>query len=388
MRACHVVYGYFPFDPRVRREVEALVRRGHEIDVIAAADHGEGSEESALGVRVHRVPWPVVRGGRIRYAFQYVLFFLVASVRLLRLHWTHRFDVIHIHSLPDFQVLGALPERALGARIVLDLHEALPEIMAARFGYGSLVGVARALEKISCLVAHQVLVVNDGIKSLLVGRGVEASKLIVVMNSPNLQRSPPMRENRLAVPLPSQEGRLIVYVGGINKERDLELLIRATGRLRDSHNAQLAVYGYGDATYRERLKLVAREERLGTAFFLGPALEPEEVQNYVALSEIGPITYERNPLTELAIPNKAFEYAAAQKPLVIADLKCLRALFGDAALYYEPGDPEDLAYQIAILLDNADLRRHLAEKASGVLQTCRWEVMENRLVAAYRTDGT
>lgn len=388
MRACHVVYGYFPFDPRVRREVEALVRRGHDIQVIAARDDGEASEETVLGARVHRVPWQVVRGGRARYAIQYGVFFLVASLRLLLLHMRHRFHLVHIHSLPDFQVLGALPLRALGARLVLDLHEAMPEIVAARFGQGFLVEMARALETISCLVAHRILVVNEAIGKLLVGRGVEAAKVTVVMNSPSLQRRPSGVAPRLEHPPPFANGRSIVYVGGINKERDLELLIRATGRLRDSHNARLAVYGYGDVTYKERLKLVAMEERLGTAFFLGPALDPEEVQDYVALSEIGPITYERNPLTELAIPNKAFEYAAAKKPLVIADLKCLRALFGDAALYYAPGDPEDLADQIAILFDDADLRRRLAEKASGVLQTCRWEVMESRLIAAYGTGGT
>jgi len=383
MRACHVVYGYFPFDPRVRREVEALVRRGHEIHVVAARDSGQATEEAVLGVRVHRVPLPVIRGGRTRYVVQYLVFFLVASAQLLRLHRAHRFDVIHIHSLPDFQVLGALPERAMGARIVLDLHEALPEIVAARFGRGLLVGVARTLEAVSCMVAHQVLVVNDAIQTLLIGRGVEASKVIVVMNSPNLQRPLANRGKQPQQYPPFKDGRPIVYVGGLNKERDLELLVRATARLRDSHQARLAVYGYGDASYKERLRQVAREERLGNAFFLGPALEQEDVLAYVGLSEVGPITYERNELTELAIPNKVFEYAAARKPLVIADLKCLRALFGDAALYYRPGRPEDLANQIARLLDDADLGRTLVEKASRVLQTCRWEIMERRLVAAY-----
>ena len=388
MRACHVVYGYFPFDPRVRREVEALVRRGHEIHVIAAQDHGEASEESAPGVRVHRVPWPVVRGGRTRYVVQYLIFFLVASLQLLRLHRAHRFDVIHIHSLPDFQVLGALPERAMGARIVLDLHEALPETVAARFGRGLLVGVARALETTSCMVAHQVLVVNDAIRTLLIGRGVEASKVIVVMNSPNLQSPLANRGKQLEQYPPFKDGRPIVYVGGLNKERDLELLVRATARLRDSHQARLAVYGYGDAAYKERLRQVAREEQLGNAFFLGPALKQEDVLAYVGLSEVGPITYERNELTELAIPNKVFEYAAARKPLVIADLKCLRALFGDAALYYRPGQSQDLANQIAKLFDDPDLGRDLVEKASGILQTCRWEIMERRLVAAYEGGET
>jgi glycosyltransferase involved in cell wall biosynthesis len=381
MKACHVVYGYFPFDPRVRREVDALVRRGHEVHVISAMSHDEVREESLNGVRVHRVPWPVIRGGKTRYLVQYVVFFILATARLLRLHVAQRFDVIHVHSLPDFQVLGALPERALGARVVLDLHEALPEIVAARFGQGMLVAVARALERVSCLVAHQILVVNEAIAALLVSRGVEPRKVTVVMNSPDLRNPKPRSRSELTAPF--NGGRMIVYVGGINKERDLELLIHAAARLRDSHHARLAIYGYGDPSYKERLRQLADEERLGNDFFLGPALQQEDVIAYMALSEIGPITYQKNPLTELAIPNKVFEYAAAKKPLVVADLKSLRALFGEAALYYRPGKPEDLAGQIAKVLEDGNLSRELVEKALKVLDSCRWEIMERRLVAAY-----
>lgn len=383
MRACHVVYGYFPFDPRVRREVESLVRRGHKIHVMCARSPGEVREESVLGVRVHRMPWPVIRGGRTRYLVQYVAFFLMASVALLRLHLAQRFDVVHVHSLPDFQILGAVPERALGARLILDLHEALPEIVEARFGRGALVHVARALEKVSCLAAQQILVVNDSIRSLLVSRGINAGKIAVVMNSPDLRIRPPA----LGRPFESNQSpngsRSIVYVGGINRERDLELLVRATAHLQESHKARLSVYGYGDSSYRDRLRQVALEERLGEAFFLGPALRQEDVLAYIGLSEVGPITYQKNPLTEVAIPNKVFEYAAARKPLVVADLTSLRTLFGDAALYYRPGEARDLADKIATLLDNPDLGSRLVGKALSILDSCRWEIMERRLVSAY-----
>jgi len=120
MRACHIVYGYFPFDPRVRREVETLRGHGHEVDVIALQEPGDAREESILGFHVYRVPLPIVRGGFARYAYQYLTFLLASTVLLLLLRARHRYRVVHIHSLPDFQVFCAAPLRLLGARVILD----------------------------------------------------------------------------------------------------------------------------------------------------------------------------------------------------------------------------------------------------------------------------
>ena len=391
MRACHVVYGYFPFDPRVRREVDTLVRLGHEIDVIAMREPGEAIHETTGKVRVHRVPFEVVRGGKLRYLFQYAVFFMAASALLVRLHRQRRFHIVHVHSLPDFQVFGALPQKLGGARIVLDLHEAMPEILAARMGAsssGGWVRLAKAMERASCAVADRVVTVNESIRALLVSRGVKEAKISVVMNSPDptLLRVKGGDDLRRAIGLSSEKA--IVYVGGINAERHLELLIRAVARLRYTLPLDLVIFGYGDPAYRRVLEDVARKEGLASGFHLGPRLPPEDVFSYVSLSDIGPITYERNPLTELAVPNKVFEYAAANKPLIIANLKALRGLFEGAALFYEPGDADYLARQIRRVLEENGLSETLVRNASRVFEACRWEVMASRLAQLYSDVAT
>ena len=129
--------------------------------------------------------------------------------------------------------------------------------------------------------------------------------------------------------------------------RDLE------DRLREKYPIRLAIFGYGDEGYRRRLQEIADRLGLQQNFLLGPRLPQELVFEYLSLSELGLVTYERNPLTELTVPNKVFEYAAARKPLVIADLRTLRRLFNGAALFYRPGDAEDLANKMQRLLDDA-----------------------------------
>ncbi len=386
MRTCHVVYSYFPFDPRVRREVETLQRAGHAVDVISLRGHGQSREETVLGIRVHRIGLTAVRGGMARYAYQYFAFVLSATWLLLRLHSKDRFDIIHIHSLPDFLVFAAIPEKILGVPLVLDLHEAMPEIFEARFPSrrdGLVHGVLKGLEWTSCAIADEVLVVSEPIRELLEKRGTDPGKLTVVMNSPsNVDRVATVPTSKNTRPA-SGGPAAIVYVGGINAERDLGVLVRAAAILRRSHSLKLVIRGYGEEPYQHALVSEAEAAGFGQDFAIGAAVPQEDVIPLLEQSDIGTVTYERNPLTELAVPNKVFEYVAAGCPLVIADLRALHCLFGNAALYYRPGDPEDLAEKMDYILRHPDIAAELTVRARQVAARCDWAVMSQRLRDIY-----
>src|SRR6266540_477436 len=248
IRVVHVVYSSYPFDPRVRRVVEAQRDWGFDVHVGALEEHGQPRKESLGSVAVQRVPLEVVRGGRARYAFQYVIFLMAATLLVLGIRVHHRVDVVHVHSLPDFLVASAAMAKLLGSKVVLDLHEAMPEIVRARFRGSErslLPTLARWLEWMSCAFADAVLTATDPIRGLLVRRGTAASKITVIMNSP---RSIPSRQidvETLRTNLGLNGHSAIVYVGGLNEERDLGVLIRAVAGLRTDPPLRLVVFGYG-----------------------------------------------------------------------------------------------------------------------------------------------
>ena len=189
-----MVYAYFPADPRVRREVESLRGAGHEVDVICLRDDGELSRETVRGVGVVRVPLLARRGGRLRYLFQYVLFFLLSLVQLIRLHRHRAFQAVHVHSLPDFQLFElalflALLEDLLLARqpdidagVGADL--ALLEGEEDFLGVGEHLRLARLAERLSVRFADQVITVNEAVKGVVAER-TGRSDIVVVMNSPD-----------------------------------------------------------------------------------------------------------------------------------------------------------------------------------------------------------
>ena len=57
------VFSYYPADPRPRREAEALVAEGMQVDMICLKDSSESKQEIVNGVNVYRLPLKRKRGG-------------------------------------------------------------------------------------------------------------------------------------------------------------------------------------------------------------------------------------------------------------------------------------------------------------------------------------
>jgi glycosyltransferase involved in cell wall biosynthesis len=266
--------------------------------------------------------------------------------------------------------------------VVLDLHEAMPEIFAARFP-ASAVGyrLALAAEKASCLVAHRVIVVNETIRDLLAGRGVPAHRLLVVYNSPDAAPEPGGPQAILPV---STEGRLrLVYAGTVDPERDLATLIRAVATLRQVRPTVLLLYGPGPAEYRAYLEGLVDGLGLREAVHFGGTLVPDRVLAHLANADVGVVTYARNPITEVALPNKVFEYVLLDKPLVLPDLRAMRHAFDGAAFFYEPGNPDGLAAKIRSAASGGLDIIAMRERARAVYEAAKWDVQAQRLVSVY-----
>jgi glycosyltransferase involved in cell wall biosynthesis len=379
-----VVYSYYPFDPRVRKEVRALVARGYDVDVICFRDKGEAKSEKIDGAHIHRLSMETVKGGYLRYLFQYTVSIMMAFRLLTRLYFKKRFDVVHVHSLPDFFVFAAAFPKLFGAKIVLDLHEAMPEILSSRFNLdmrSSLVKLAEFLEKMSCDFSDRVITVNETIKELLEKRVSHPNGFIVIMNSPDRHVS---EQKEASIPgIDHKEKFLIVYVGGINRERNLEVLIRAVAILKNEIPVHLAIFGYGKEEYKEQLKSLTRQLGLEKNVHFGDWIPHEYVLSYMNLSRIGIVSYISSPLTHVAVPNKVFEFASLGKPLIIARLRALERLFEGAAIFYEPENPEDLSKAILTLAKDDKLTVELAGKGLAVYENCKWDVMKERLYSLY-----
>ena len=381
---CHVAYARYPADPRVRKEVRTLNSAGFAVDVLCIRAPGEMGREVQAGVHVRRLPLGAHRGSRLRYAYQYATFFLLVAASLLATQVFRRYRIIHLHSLPDFVILAALPCRALGARLVLDLHESMPEIYRARFPgrAGSPMERLTLLgQRVSCALATRTITVNPTIAAILVSRGVPARLVAVVENSPDWSLDPSE-----ALQGTTRGGATeITIVGGLNPERDLPVVLRAAQLVRGLVRVPIRwrIIGPGDAAFVRDLQTEVRRLGIEDVISIEGEVPASMVPRLLARTIVGVVSYQRNPLTEIATPNKAYEYAIAGKAMVVADLPGLRRLLGDAARYYRPGDAEDLARNLRSLLENASERELLGQAARQRIEAHRWDIMAERLIRVY-----
>jgi glycosyltransferase involved in cell wall biosynthesis len=108
-------------------------------------------------------------------------------------------------------------------------------------------------------------------------------------------------------------------------------------------------------------------------------LNEEDCFAYLADADLGLDTNLQDEVT----PVKGLEYMSFSVPMIAFDLSETRALAGPAACYVPPGDAEEMAREIARLLDSpserAEMGRAGRDRITGSLA---WERQEPRYVHA------
>ena len=136
-----IAYSYYESDPqgypsgRSRR-----FRGGFDVDFSRLAD-GRSSPpvEMVRGVRVLRVNYGKYRGrGRLTYILSYLPFFLSFFLKTTALWFKRHYVAIHVNNMPDFLVFSTVIPKLFGTKILLDIHDPMPNFtFASKFKQGN-----------------------------------------------------------------------------------------------------------------------------------------------------------------------------------------------------------------------------------------------------------
>ncbi|MGZ6314663.1 MAG: glycosyltransferase family 4 protein [Candidatus Limnocylindrales bacterium] len=373
---CMIVHAYYEEDPRVRREAEALVAAGWEVDVFGLRRPGETAAAVVEGVNLRRLPVRRHQGAGLSvYLVEYGAFLMRALWAATRAHRFRRYGLVEVHSLPDYLVFSALPMKLAGVPVLLDLHEAMPEFFRSRFPRAAnpiSYRLLRLQERLSIALANEVLTVNEPLAERLTRLGTSPERLTVILNSPDLRLFDPAAHPRRRF---MADGKLrIVYAGALTPTYELDVVLRAVASLarrRPSLRVDATFYGRGDA--QAHLEALAAE--LGIADRVGfPGHIPiEDVPRAVAAADIGVAPTRLDPFTQMSLSTKILEYAAMAKPVVASRLPTVERYFpADTLAIYEPGDHESLASTIPGLVDSPAERRARVGRTGRRVEELSW----------------
>ena len=377
-RVAIIVHAAFPADPRIRREADALLAAGYEVDVLALRDRGEAADEQVGALRVIRLPVRRRFEGFAGHMAEYLAFTGLAAVRLAREHRRRRYDLVEVATLPDFLVAASAPLRIAGVPLLLDLHEDMPAFFEDRFASAALRPVRpvlRGVARASAAMADAIITVHEPLRQLSIARGVAPDKITVVMNSADDRVFDPSRYARRGF---MEDGELrLIHHSSLQRIYGLEVAVQAVAGLGDRLSLRLDVYG--DGPYRPRVEAAIATWGVGDRVILHGRIPMDELPRVLAASDIALVPSLQEPYLQLSLSTKLLEAVAMGVPVIASDLATFRAHFSDAAIRYVPGgDAAALATAVRELAGDPERAAAMAAEARRQLQPYAWPIQAGR----------
>jgi hypothetical protein len=167
---------------------ETLVKRGDHVDAIELRCEGQSSFQIVNGVHVYRIQTRV-RDETTPFSYlRKMLMFLVRSMWTISVrHIQVKYDIVHVHSVPDFQVFSTIVPRMMGTKVILDIHDIVPEFYVSRFKISKrsiAFQLLLAVEQISAAYCNHVIISNHLWRCKLIKRSVRPEKCTVIKTIP------------------------------------------------------------------------------------------------------------------------------------------------------------------------------------------------------------
>ncbi len=373
-RVCVIRQASVARDPRVLREVRALLAAGHVVDVISLRDTGEPLRERDGRLTHYRVPLPGDPGNSVlAYGARFALFAFIATLLSGALHLRRRYALVQVHTLPDVLVFAAVIPRLLGAKVILDLHETMVEFFTTKYGAspgGPAARLVAAAEQASIRFADLAFTCTNEMREAFIGRGADPEHLGVVLNaSPedvfDVARHPPRG---------SAPGEYVVMCHGTVEERyGIETAIRAIALLGDEiPGLRLEVCGMG--TYLPEARRRAHELGVADRVRLNGRWMPiEELLEAIATCDAGLVAMKRDAFRDLTHCNKMYDLITMRRPVLMSRTRSVENYFGDDCFeYFDADNPERLADAIRRLHADPARAEQIVATATSALEPYRW----------------
>lgn len=264
-------------------------------------------------------------------------------------------------------LLSAALAGARRARFVPVIYDLYPDVAieTGKVTNGLVIRGARTAERLVYRCADRIVVLSEGFRRALVGRGVLLSKIEIVpvwLDPREVTPSPRTNAWRSEMGIDPDE-RVVLYAGTIGLVSGAMILLEVATSLRQRRDVLLLVVGEGSA--KDALEREARRRDIENVRFL--PFQPRERLNEVqATSDVSVVTLGPGR-GRTSVPSKILGYMAAGRPIVASvDEESDTATTvreGGCGLVTRPGDPAALAAAIMSLLDDAPRREAMGRAA-------------------------
>ncbi|MGM0876428.1 MAG: glycosyltransferase [Bacillota bacterium] len=396
------------YDARVQREALSLAEAGHMVEILCLKEYDEELPKLHDKLDVVRLTISTkamkqklanssknspkarrsknLKGALIKLVQQ-------PAVKLLKDIWAYdqffqtcdhyiknrknKYDVIHCHDLNTLSA-GVKLSQLHKFYVIYDSHELFNE-MAGRNNVDRTYGYW--LEKRLMKEIQHLIVVNPYVEQEFKKMYGSHIRSTVIQNTPinTLQNEEYHSiENLRETYAMKDEDVFLLYQGGLNPHRGLELIIQALTHLPDHY--RLVLMGAGRSL--TSLTMLTEELNLTNRVFFHPQVHASDVLHYTKQADIGLVMYENTSKNNyFSTPNKVFEYMLAGIPTVASKHPGKQYVVEvEQTGVCTDEDPQAIAEAIQEIMDHYDkyVTNCLSKKAIYT-----WEHEKEKLQALY-----
>jgi glycosyltransferase involved in cell wall biosynthesis len=380
MNICLISYSVYEYDNRVHRYGETLLDRGDDVDVICLGMHGDTEKLVDFnGATLYKIQKREIdERGPVSYLLKIMRFYAKAFFRVTRLHVSQKYDVIHYNNIPDFGIFCTVIAKLFGARVILDIHDLVPEFYMRKFHRDEnhfIIRLLKWIEKVSCRYADYVITVTEMWKRVLISRSVSEEKCSVILNAPY----PPLFEVGNAIS-DDKNGKpfTLLYHGALNEHFGVDLAVRAMEIVR-KHVPSFRFLIVGNGREKENLRQLAHALNLdGYVVFLDP-VPRTEIPALIQQADMGVVPKRSEGFADTALSSKLLEFVFMKKPVVVSRTTASQTYFDDTMVaFFEPENVQDLASSIIGLIKSPKKRTALSKNAHAFNRQHHWDVYKTR----------
>ena len=375
MNFCSVAYTFYEFDYRVKRYAEMLNKPGNSVHVLALRRKEQKKSSYADGIRIYGIQkQPRFEKKKIDYLIGIIWFFIAGSYLLLKNYIKYQYKIIHIHNVPDFLIFMALIPKFLGAKIILDIHDILPEFYCQKFGKemkSLLAKILLLIEKIAVHFADHIITGNELWREKIIRRDkIQPYDCTALLNYPNMGffRKKNSKERR-------DDKFKIIYPGTISHIHGLDIAIEAIAEIQKVvPNIEMDIYSRrNNDSYCRLLEEIIREKDLDDRIRFHDAVRPEDLGGVYYDSDLGIVPKRNGIFSSEAFSTKIFDFMAAGLPIVASKTKIDEYYFSDSQImFFQAENSVSLSDAIISLYRNPEKRKALSENGRKYVEINNW----------------
>ncbi|UYZ40652.1 MAG: glycosyltransferase family 4 protein [Candidatus Methanospirare jalkutatii] len=175
--------------------------------------------------------------------------------------------------------------------------------------------------------------------------------------------------------------KVVVYVGEMSEWHGADMLLDIAEKLKEEVKFLLL------GKQLEKLKRDAEARGVADKFVFAGFVKHEEMPKFISAADVGIAPYK--PSEEMKkhgfyfSPIKIFEYMACGKPVVASDLEIIRDIISAnrCGLLAEPGNTEDFALKIEVLLRDEKMRERMGKNGRKAVLKYTWDSVADAILS-------